>query len=148
MIGLTSTRRAIDLDEVTAEVLRKWRLGRESESASSVDPDNHVFASPTGTPIHPDAFSKTFERIVAVAGVPRMRLHDLRHTHASLPLKERVPIRVVSERLGHATPGVTMATYQHVLPGMQADAARIFASLLSSTGFNPVEGSVEAVSAR
>jgi hypothetical protein len=50
---------------------------------------------------------------------------------------------VVSERLGHATPGFTMATYQHVLPGMQADAARIFASLLSFTGFNPVEESVE-----
>jgi hypothetical protein len=50
---------------------------------------------------------------------------------------------VVSERLGHSTPGFTMATYQHVLPGMQADAARIFASLLSSTGFKPVEESVE-----
>lgn len=75
--------------------------------------------------------------------MPRLRLHDLRHTHASLMLKERVPIKVVSERLGHATPGFTMATYQHVLPGMQADAAQIFANLLSSTGFNPVEGSVE-----
>jgi hypothetical protein len=58
-------------------------------------------------------------------------------------LKERVPIKVVSERLGHATPGFTMATYQHVLPGMQAEAARVFASLIASTGFNPVEGAVE-----
>lgn len=57
------------------------------------------------------------------AGVPR-RLHDLRHTHATLLLKAGVPIKVVSERLGHATPGFTMATYQHVLPGMQAEAAR------------------------
>ncbi len=54
-----------------------------------------------------------------------------RHTHASLLLKERVPIKVVSERLGHATPGFTMATYQHVLPGMQADAARVFAGLIT-----------------
>ena len=58
-------------------------------------------------------------------------------------LKERVPIKVVSERLGHATPGFTMSTYQHVLPGMQADAARTFANLLSSTDFNPVEAPVE-----
>jgi integrase len=102
-----------------------------------------VIAHPDGEPIHPDSFSQTFNRLVARAGVPRLRLHDLRHTHASLMLKEHVPIKVVSERLGHATPGFTMATYQHVLPGMQADAARIFAGLLSSTVFNPVEGSVK-----
>jgi integrase len=139
-----SARRPIDLDEVTVAVLRTWHAVREGEAGTPVEPDGHVFASPTGRPIHPDAFSKTFERIVATAGVPRLRLHDLRHTHASLLLKERVPIKVVSERLGHATPGFTMATYQHVLPGMQADAARVFAGLISSTGFNPVEGSIEA----
>ncbi len=103
-----------------------------------------MFAAPTGDAIHPDVFSQTFNRIVATAGVPRLRLHDLRHTHASLMLKESVPIKVVSERLGHATPGFTMATYQHVLPGMQADAARLFAGLITSTGFNPVEDPVEA----
>ena len=102
-----------------------------------------MVAHPDGEPIHPDSFSQTFNRLVVMAGVPRLRLHDLRHTHASLILKERVPIKVVSERLGHATPGFTMATYQHVLPGMQADAARIFAGLIASTGLNPVEGSVD-----
>jgi integrase len=69
-----------------------------------------VFATPAGEPIHPDSFSQTFNRIVAHAAIPRLRLHDLRHTHASLMLKESVPIKVVSERLGHATPGFTMAT--------------------------------------
>ena len=64
------------------------------------------------------------------SGLPRIRLHDLRHTHVTLLLKAGVPIKVVSERLGHATPGFTMATYQHVLPGMQAEAARAFAALL------------------
>ena len=64
------------------------------------------------------------------SGLPRIRLHDLRHTHATLLLKARVPIKVVSERLGHSTPGFTMATYQHVLPGMQAEAAKTFAALL------------------
>ena len=144
--GKTRTaRRPIDLDEVTIGVLHQWRLVRQSECSSPIDTDDYVFASPNGAPIHPDAFSKTFERIVAVADVPRLRLHDLRHTHASLLLKERVPIKVVSERLGHATPGFTMATYQQ-LPGMQSDAARAFGGLIcdaASTGFNPVEGPVE-----
>ena len=52
-------------------------------------------------------------------------------------------MKVVSERLGHATPAFTMATYQHVLPGMQAEAARTFAKVIASTGFNPVEKSVD-----
>jgi len=51
------------------------------------------------------------------------RLHDLRHTHASLLLSAGVPIKVVSERLGHADPAVTLRTYQHVTPGRQAAAA-------------------------
>ena len=62
----------------------------------------------------------------------------------TLLLKASVPIKVVSERLAHATPGFTMATYQHVLPGMQAEAARTFAALLApSTDFYPVEDPVE-----
>lgn len=70
------------------------------------------------------AISQAFERLVTRAGVPRIRLHDLRHTHATLLLKAGVPVKVVSERLGHAKPAFTIETYQHVLPGMQAEAAR------------------------
>lgn len=60
-----------------------------------------------------------------------IRFHDLRHTHASLLLRDRVPIKVVSERLGHANPAFTMTTYQHVIPGMQEDAAASFGQLLA-----------------
>lgn len=85
-----------------------------------------------------------FNKLVARSGLPRIRLHDLRHTHATLLLKGGVPIKVVSERLGHSTPGFTMATYQHVLPGMQAEAARAFAALLEPLPvFYPVEVPVE-----
>ncbi len=59
-----------------------------------------------------------------------MGRNDLRHTHASLLLRDRVPIKVVSERLGHSNPAFTMTTYQHVLPGMQDDAARAFGTIL------------------
>ncbi len=58
-------------------------------------------------------------------------MHDLRHTHATLMLKHGVPLKVVSERLGHSTPAFTMAVYQHVLPGMQRDAANTFARLIT-----------------
>lgn len=59
-------------------------------------------------------------------------LHDLRHTHATLLLKAGVPVKVVSERLGHANVAFTMSVYQHVLPGMQAEAAATFAQLLAT----------------
>ena len=66
------------------------------------------------------------------APVPRIRFHDLRHTHASLLVAAGVPIKVVSERLGHAHPGFTMRTYQHLMPGMSAAAADQFATLIAT----------------
>ena len=89
-----------------------------------------MFAQPDGTVTHPQLISDAFKRKVRSSGLPKIRLHDLRHTHATLLLKAGVPIKVVSERLGHSTPAFTMATYQHVLPGMQREAAETFASLL------------------
>ncbi len=74
--------------------------------------------------------SQTVARLQRAAGVPEIRLHDLRHTHATLLLKHGIPLKVVSERLGHSTPAFTMAVYQHVLPGMQRDAANTFARLI------------------
>lgn len=71
--------------------------------------------------------------------VPRIRLHDLRHTHASLLLHAGVSPKVVSERLGHATVGFTMQVYAHVIPGMQADAAAAFGDLVFGAGVDPEE---------
>ncbi|HRE00397.1 MAG TPA: tyrosine-type recombinase/integrase, partial [Ilumatobacteraceae bacterium] len=62
------------------------------------------------------------------AKLPVISLHDLRHTHATILLKEGVPAKVVSERLGHANVAFTMSVYQFILPGMQADAAHIFSN--------------------
>ncbi len=128
-----TSRRTIDLDPRTIAVLRSWRKHQlEERLALGGQHEDHglVFARPEGTPIHPDLSSKTFDRLVNRSGLPVIRLHDLRHSHASLLLKSRVPVKVVSERLGHATPAFTMTVYQHVLPGMQAEAATTFADLL------------------
>ena len=107
------------------------------------DYDDHdlVFAQPDGRPTHPELVSRTFERLVAQTGLPKIRLHDLKHTHASLLLKAGVPIKVVSERLGHTTPSFTLDVYGWVMPGVQAEAAAVFPRLMSA---HPVEEPVEA----
>jgi integrase len=128
-----SGRRTIDLDNRTIGVLRSWRKRQlEERLALGGTHEDHglVFARPEGTPIHPDLFSKTFDRLAANSGLSIIRLHDLRHSHASLLLRSGVPVKVVSERLGHATPAFTMTVYQHVLPGMQAEAASTFGNLV------------------
>ncbi len=90
-----------------------------------------MFTRPDGRPIHPHTISQTFERIARRAAVPVIRLHDLRHTAATLLIAAGIPVKVVSERLGHANQTFTIETYQHVLPGMQADAARTMETLVT-----------------
>lgn len=98
--GKTRTaRRTIDLDSRTVAVLRAWRSHRGLES-SSFDPDDaeaYVFARPDGTPIHPHLLSDAFKKLVRRSGLPRIRLHDLRHTHATL-----LPVRGAASPLGGA----------------------------------------------
>jgi integrase len=89
-----------------------------------------VFTTEAGVGLHADHLAGMFHRSVRRAGVPAIRFHDLRHTHATLLLKQGQPVKVVSERLGHASPAFTMAVYQHVIPGMQAEAARAFGALI------------------
>jgi integrase len=69
---------------------------------------------------------------VQQVGLPRIRLRDLRHTHATLAIRARVSPNVISERLGHHTPEFTMHQYVQVLPGMQADAVARVAELVAS----------------
>lgn len=85
--------------------------------------DGHVFADATGHPLDPDGVSGRFERLARESRLPRIRLHDLRHTAATLMLAAGVNPKVVSERLGHASVVITLDTYSHVLPSLQADAA-------------------------
>ena len=94
-----------------------------------------VFTDCGGDPVHPDKLTQTFDRILRRAGSPVIRLHDLRHTHATLLIDAGVPVKVVSERLGHATAAFTIETYQHVLPAMQTRAVDVVAELMAA----PVE---------
>jgi integrase len=82
--------------------------------------------------LNPESVSQLFDRTVRTTGMPPIRFHDSRHTHASLLVAAGVPIKVVSERLGHAYPASTMHTYQHLLPSMSAAAAEQFAALVAT----------------
>jgi integrase len=135
-----NSRRPIDLDSTTLSVLEAWRGSQRAEAvATGVELDGWVFTDGDGQPIHPHAVTPAFERIARRAGVPVIRLHELRHTHGTLLIKAGVPVKVVSERLGHGHVAFTIATYQHVLPGMQADAARVYEQLARPTESDPEE---------
>ena len=123
-----TSRRSIDLDPRTVAELRRHRRRQLEERMATGQrgDDGYVFAKPGGSPIHPDLISQTFERAVAKLDLPRIRLHDLRHTHATILLQQNVHPKVVSERLGHSSVAFTMTVYQHVMPGLQAQAASAF----------------------
>jgi integrase len=118
-----TSRRVIDIDAGTVAVLRRWRL-RQS-------PDAYVF------PGSPDRLSRAWNAAVKDAGVRRIRFHDARHTAASLMLQAGVAVNVVSRRLGHASPMVTLTVYAHVVPGQGRDAADRLGAVLG-TGTEPV----------
>jgi integrase len=127
-----TSRRRIDLDADTIAVLEHWRHRLVTEGAT-IDPSTPMFLNAHHRTPSPESFSQLFTRTTASCGLPRIRFHDLRHTHASLLVAAGVPIKVVSERLGHAHPGFTMHTYQHLLPGMGAAAATQFAALIDAS---------------
>ena len=83
----------------------------------------YVVAQADGQPLKPNSLTHEFVRFVAGTALPRVRFHDLRHSHATHLLASGVHPKVAQERLGHATVAITLDLYSHVLPGMQADAA-------------------------
>lgn len=129
--------RVIDLDAATVAVLRAHRRERAGMALQLARDDALVLGDHEGRHLHPERFTRSFQGDTArcrkaIGGdkLPVIRLHDLRHTHATLLLLAGVPVHVVSERLGHASPVITMQVYAHVLPGSQREAAELFASLV------------------
>jgi integrase len=130
--------RVVDLDAQTVDALRRYRVARAGLSLQLARDDSLIFGDLEGRHQHPDHFSWRFIRQLARCrrqlgedALPAIRLHDLRHTHASLLLAAGVPVKVVSERLGHATVSITLEIYAHTMPGMQSEAAARFAELVA-----------------
>ena len=100
-----TSRRSVDLDDTTADLLRRWQCRLRQEGLPH-GPDDWMFCNTTGRFLNPESVSQLFGRGVARSGLPRIRFHDLRHTHASLLVASGTPIKVVTERLGHAHPAL------------------------------------------
>ena len=90
-----------------------------------------VFPSPNGGPISPDSVNNMLKRVLARAGIPKVRFHDLRHTFATIALQNGVDIKTVSGMLGHFSAGFTLDTYAHVTTSAQKEAAQTMGNILS-----------------
>lgn len=134
----TCRPRVVDIDPATVAVLRAWKSERGSMALQLARRDALVVGNHEGVFRDPETFSKTFVKTVARCrrglgedALPPIRLHDLRHTHATILLRDRENVKVVSERLGHASVTVTLSVYAHVMPGDQRQAAARFAALVA-----------------
>lgn len=116
------SRRSIPVDKTVMDRLRSMKAISKSE---------YVFTKQDGkNPMDPSTVTHQFARVAASAGVPGLRFHDLRHTHATMLLSLGAYPKVIQERLGHSTIATTMDIYSHVAPTMQREAADIFGSAL------------------
>jgi integrase len=128
-------RRTFKLDGETVAALRAHRVAQNKIKLMAgpgyVDHDL-VVAEPDGTPLHPDHFRDRFTRRVARSGLPMIRVHDLRHTNATIGLERGIPAKVMANRLGHSKVSTTLDIYSHVLPSMDEDAAEKIAAAFGS----------------
>ena len=109
--------------EVQDEMLN---LLRQSLGYPDLSGSDLVFSHYDGSPLLPSSISHAWIKLARRAGLNGIRLHDARHTHASLMLKKGIHPKIVQERLGHSSIQITLDTYSHVAPGLQQAAANKF----------------------
>ena len=123
------SRRMVSLSPSTAIVLREHielqEKMRQSLGLTLTDEDL-VFCQIDGKPLLPDSITHAWMKLARRTGLRGIRLHDARHTHASLMLKQGIHPKIVQERLGHSSIQITLDTYSHVAPGLQQAAANRF----------------------
>ena len=124
-------RRDVTIDPRTVSVLRSWRIAQLAErmawGAAYRDTDGLVFTWEDGRPVLPNFVTRAFGDLTAsLDGMPRLKLHELRHTHATMLLRESVPVHVVARRLGHKDPSVTLNVYADAIPDDDGRAVETF----------------------
>ncbi len=140
--------RVVPIDPLTVEVLSGHQVVQQAERAAWGEAwveHGLVFTRENGELLRPDVVTHTFRKLVEAAGVPPIRLHDLRHTHASLALAAGVDIKVVSDRLGHSTTSITADLYTHVVPAVARSAADAIAAAVAYTRGGTARGVSEVL---
>jgi integrase len=118
-------------DSVAAMRVHKIRQLERELAAAHWQDTGLVFTTGIGTSLSPRNVCRSFEESIARAGVPRMRLHDLRHVNASLDFSTGTSVKAVAARLGHSDPSITLRTYAHVMPHEETAAMERLGALLS-----------------
>jgi integrase len=128
------SRRSIRLAPAVVAALKAHRK-RQAETRLAVGPlwrdGDLVFCTGIGTPIDSRALGLDYDRMIEKSELPRIRLHDLRHTFATIGLGKNIHPKVMSEMLGHSKIALTLDVYSHALPSLQADAADKIADALT-----------------
>lgn len=128
------SRRTIALPPSAILLLREYREKQELERSMLgrvLNDDDLVFSTLEGKPLRPNTITRAWKILAARCGLPVIRLHDARHTHASIMLKQGIHPKIVQERLGHSSIQITLDTYSHVTPGLQEAAAKRFDELVT-----------------
>jgi len=140
----TGRARTVALSPMIVEELRAHRLRQAEELLRlGIRPTDETFvvSREDGLPLQPQTLTHEWKRLVAKTGLPRIRLHDLRHSHATAMLATGVHPKIASERLGHSKVGITLDLYSHVLPGMQEDAvAKVDAAMQAAQNKRETKG--------
>jgi len=126
----------IALSPSTVRVLREYKEQQEQIRQTlglNITDDDLVFCQIDNKPLLPDSITHAWMKLARRTGLKGIRLHDARHAHASLMLKQGIHPKIVQERLGHSSIQITLDTYSHVAPGLQEAAALCFDDALIST---------------
>lgn len=134
-----SSKRTIAIDEYLLQQLKRHKVNQgeaKLQLGSKYNDLDLIISTHKGTPINQKSISSEFYLIQERQQLPRIRFHDLRHTHATLLLQIGENVKVISERLGHADISITLDTYSHVIPDMQKSAAKNFSNALKNIKLN------------
>jgi integrase len=130
--------RSIYIDDDIIRVLKKQKVKQNLERlkyGGVYKEHNMVFAQETGEFVNPGGVNGLFARFIEQSGLPKIRFHDLRHTHATILLQMGVNPKIVAERLGHSSVQITLDTYSHVLPSMKKDLSEQFSKAMKRGQF-------------
>jgi integrase len=141
------SRRPVSIDADLVDVLRAYKVRQNEirlQAGELWQQSDLVFANEVGRYLTPDQVRRALLRALRDASLPRIRPHDLRHTHASVLLRLRTPMKVVQERLGHSSYAITADIYSHVAPDLQEQAAGVFGAALRTSESDPAASGKDA----